>query len=93
MNTRLKIWLIALLVLAGQSLAIGIAAAHDADPAHGAHDCAVCVTVQINDTAPPPADYGFDVPPVSYWVVGDVQTQEAVLKSPSGTIKARAPPA
>lgn len=92
LNARLKIWLIALLVLVGQSLSVSIAAAHDVDPGHAAHDCNVCLTVQVNDNAPPPADADFEAPPAVYWAVGEIESQTATLKALSGAIRARAPP-
>ena len=92
MNRRFKVWLIALLVLVGQSFAMGEVIAHTADPDHDTHDCAVCLTVQINDTAPPPVDSGFNAPQQIYWLVSDVESQDAVLKALSDGIKTRAPP-
>lgn len=89
---RLKIVLVALVVLLSQTLVMGLATAHDIDPAHASDDCAICLTVQHNDVAPPPVDAGLKFPPLAYWAVGDIASNDAVLKALSGTRKARAPP-
>ena len=92
MPKQLRIFLVVLTVLYGQTLAMGTVIAHDMDPAHTADDCAICLTVQANDTAPPAKAVVFDAPPVSYWAVGEVASQDAALKALSGLMKARAPP-
>jgi len=92
LQRQLKILLVVLMALLGQTLALGTAIAHEVDPAHTTDDCSICLTVQTNDTAPPPAIHDFEAPPVSYWTVGETATQGAVLKALSGTTKARAPP-
>ena len=92
LQRQLRILLVVLTVLLGQTLAMGTTIAHEVDPAHSADDCSICLTVQANDTAPPPAAHDFDMPPVLYWAVGETATQEAVIKALSGTTKARAPP-
>ena len=80
------------MVTLGQTLAMGTAIAHEVDPAHTADDCSICLTVQVNDTAPPPATHLFEAPPAVYWAVGKTETKTAVLKALAGTQKARAPP-
>jgi len=89
---QLRVILVVLTVLLGQTLAMGTVIAHEMDPAHTADDCAICLTVQANDTAPPAEAVVFDMPPITYWAVGDVASQDAVLKALSGLMKARAPP-
>jgi len=92
LQRQLKILLVVLAVLLGQTLAMGTAIAHEVDPEHTTDDCAICLTIQANDTAPPPVAHDFEGPVVTYWSVGETATQDAVLKALSGTCKARAPP-
>ena len=81
-----------LAVILGQTLAMNAAIAHEIDADHSADDCSICLTVQVNDTAPPPATHLFEAPDADYWAVGKTETKGAVLKALSGVQKARAPP-
>ena len=92
LQRQLKTLLVVLMVLVGQTLAISESTAHELDADHTAHDCSICLTVQVNDTAPPPATHLFEAPDADYWAVGKTETKGAVLKALSGVQKARAPP-
>ena len=81
-----------LAVILGQTLAMNAAIAHEIDADHSADDCSICLTVQVNDPAPPPAAHLFEAPAAFYWAVAKTEKKRAVLKVLSGTQKARAPP-
>jgi hypothetical protein len=92
LQKQIKILLVALAILVTQTLAGAIASAHDADAGHTHNDCAICLSVQGNDCVPPEAGIVLETPPGFYWAAGKAATQDAVLKTLAGKLRARAPP-
>lgn len=91
-QTRLKYLLFALVMLAGQTLAVSVASAHDIDPAHTVDECAVCLTVQALDTPPPAISTAIVPPEAFHWTVQPITLDPQLTSAPLGALRARAPP-
>lgn len=92
MSQRLRTVLLVLAVMIGQSLSVAVASAHELDAGHTSNDCAICLTIQANDTPTPPAETTLVQPVWTVWAVCSIVRDILIAQPECSTRNARAPP-